>query len=92
MRSGDSKAIRIMRTANLLQFVLIAWAGIPGWAAESARIDGKNIHIEFDGNMHSRVVAALGGQERVIGDFTPSEFIRVSGRDVTDFALQDQKR
>jgi len=37
-------------------------------------------------------VAVLAGQERVIGDFTPSEFIRVSGRDVTDFSLQDQKR
>src|ERR1035441_10224674 len=83
-----------MRTANgtLLQLVVIAWAGSPGCAAEGARIDGKNIRIEFDGNMHSRVVAVLAGQERVIGDFTPSEFIRVSGRDVTDFSLEDQKR
>src|ERR1022692_55281 len=83
-----------MRTANgtLLQLVVIAWAGAPGFAAEGARVDGKNIRIEFDSNMHSRVVALLAGQERVIGDFTPSEFIRVSGRDVTDFSLEDQKR
>jgi alpha-galactosidase len=75
-----------------LQLVAIAWAGAPGFAAEGARIDGKNIRIEFDSNMHSRVVALRAGQERVIGDFTPSEFIRVSGRDVTDFSLEDQKR
>src|SRR5580700_4112342 len=83
-----------MRTASrsLLQLVLIAWAGAPGFAAEGARVDGKNIRIEFDGNMHSRVVALLAGQERVIGDFTSSEFIRVSGREVADFSLQDQKR
>jgi alpha-galactosidase len=83
-----------MRTANkaLVQLVVIAWAVAPGFAAEGARVDGQNIRIEFDGHMHSRVVAMLAGQERVIGDFTPSEFIRVSGRDVTDFSLQNQKR
>ena len=75
-----------------MQLVAIAWAGAPGFAAEGARVDGNNIRIEFDGHMHSRVVAVLAGQEHVIGDFAPSEFIRVSGRDVTDFALQDQKR
>ena len=83
-----------MRTANrvLLQLVVIAWAGAPGFAADGARVEGKSIRIEFDANMHSRVVAVLAGKERVIGDFSPSEFIRVSGRDVTDFALQGQKR
>ena len=75
-----------------MQLVLIAWAGAPGFAAEGARVDGRNIRIDFDGDMHSRVVAVLAGQQRVIGDFTPSESIRVSGRDVTDFSLQDQKR
>jgi hypothetical protein len=68
-----------MRTANvaLLQLVVLAWAGTPGFAVEGARVKGKNIRIEFDGNMHSRVVAVLAGQERVIGDFSPLEFIRV---------------
>ena len=80
-----------MRTSNLLQLILIAGAGATGFAAEGAHVDGKNIRIEFDRNMHSRVVAMLGGQERIIGDFTPSEFIRVSGREVADFSLQDQK-
>src|ERR1039457_1231242 len=80
------------RNTTLLPLILIAWAGAPGFAAEGARVDGQNIRIEFDGNMHSRVVAVRAGQESVIGDFTPSEFIRVSGRDVTDFSLQQQKR
>jgi alpha-galactosidase len=75
-----------------LPVVAIVCAGVPGFAAGGARVDGRNIRIEFDGNMHSRAVALLGGQERIIGDFSPSEFLRVSGRDVTDFALQDQKR
>ena len=65
--------------------------GAPGFAAEPARVEGKNIRVEFDDTMHSRVVASLGGQERVVGDFAPSEFIRISGLDVTDFSLQKQK-
>ncbi len=75
-----------------LSFVLLALASAPGYAAQGASVAGKDIRIEFDGAMHSRVIALLGGRERVIGDFTPSEFLRVSGNDVTDFALQSQKR
>jgi len=71
---------------------MIACLDGAGFAAGGARVDGQNIRIEFDSEMHSRVVAVWGGQERVIGDFTPSDFIRISGRAVTDFSLQDQKR
>jgi len=56
--------------------------------ADGASLTGKNIRVDFDGSMHSRVVALLGGQERVVGDFTASEFVRVAGSDITDFALQ----
>ena len=38
--------------------------------------------------MHSRVVATLNGHARIIGDYAPSEFIRVGGRDITDFTVQ----
>jgi len=38
------------------------------------------------------VVAVLAGHQHVIGDFTPSEVIVVSGRQIDDFPLQEQKR
>src|SRR5690242_12477967 len=72
--------------------VLLALIGAPGFAAEPVRVQGKNIHIEFDGTMHSRVIAVLGGQERPVGDFTASESLRVSGNKIQDFALQKQTR
>src|SRR6476620_3040946 len=75
---------------TLTQIVLLVLMGAPGFAAEPARVEGKNIRVEFDDTMHSRVVASLGGQERVVGDYAPSEFIRISGLDVTDFSLQKQ--
>lgn len=77
-----------LHNAVLVAVVLVALAGAPSFAAEGVSVQGKNIRIEFDKNMHSRVVALFGGQERVVGEFAPSEFIRVDGRDVTDFALQ----
>jgi alpha-galactosidase len=70
--------------------VLLVLMGAPDFAAEPVRVEGKNIRVEFDDTMHSRVVATLGGQERVAGDFAPSEFIRISGHDLTDFSLQNQ--
>jgi alpha-galactosidase len=79
---------------NTLKSSMIAVLGLMSahaFAAEAARVEGKNIRIEFDKNMHSRVVAVFGGREIVIGDFSPSESIRVAGRDITDFALQDEK-
>ncbi len=72
--------------------VLLALMGAPGFAAEPVRVQGKAIRVEFDGSMHSRVVAMLGGQERPVGDFTDSESIRVSGREIQDFSLQKQAR
>ncbi len=80
------------KNRSLIPLAVLALVGAPGYAAQGARVAGKNIRIEFDSAMHSRVIATLGGRERVIGDFTPSEFLRVSGNDVTDFSLQDQKR
>jgi alpha-galactosidase len=59
-----------------------------GIAQEAVRVEGKNIRIEFDRAMHSRVVAKFGDGEHVIGDFTPSQAIQVSGIDVKDFAIQ----
>ena len=75
----------------LLQLALLASMGASGLVAEGASVAGKSFRLEFDRAMHSRVVARLGAQDRVAGDFTPSEFIRISGHDVTDFALHGQK-
>ncbi|HYM05051.1 MAG TPA: glycoside hydrolase family 36 protein [Terriglobales bacterium] len=66
--------------------------GTSAYAAETVRVEGKNIRVEFNATMHSRLVAVLGGQERVLGDFTPSESISVSGNEITDFHLQKQAR
>ncbi|HXI41525.1 MAG TPA: glycoside hydrolase family 36 protein [Bryobacteraceae bacterium] len=69
---------------------LLALMSAPSFAARVVRVEGKDIRIEFDDTMHSRVIAVLGGQERAVGDFTPSETIRVSGNEIRDFSVQEQ--
>ncbi len=61
-------------------------------ALAPARVDGKNIRIEFNASLHSRVVAKLDGREIAIGDFAPSEFVVIAGSAVQDFTLRHQKQ
>lgn len=41
--------------------------------------------------MHSRAVAKFGGGEIALGDFTPSEFLSVSGVEIKDFSMTQQR-
>jgi alpha-galactosidase len=79
-----------MSAANRPTIALLALMGASSFAAEAVRVEGKNIRIEFGDKMHSRVIAVLGGQEHRVGDFTPSESIRVSGNEIQDFSLKKQ--
>ena len=54
-------------------------------------VEGGKIKIEFDGNLHSRVISDLDGNDIVLGEFTPSEFIQVEGKDIEDFLLANFK-
>lgn len=51
------------------------------------RVDGKNISIEFDNLLHSRVIARIGEKEQILGSYTVSEFISTENEEKTDFAL-----
>ncbi len=58
-------------------------------AAGDVRIDGDRIAIEFNQSLHSRVTAKFEGKEIPLGDFSPSESLKVSGNEISDFNLKD---
>ncbi|HEY2820200.1 MAG TPA: glycoside hydrolase family 36 protein [Candidatus Acidoferrum sp.] len=58
--------------------------------AELPRIQSSELRIEFDKNMHSRVVARLNGKETPLGAFSASETVKGSDRSWNDFALASQ--
>ncbi len=50
--------------------------------------EGK-ISIEFDDHLNSRIISRIGGNDVVLGDFTPSEFIVIDGKKRQDFTLNN---
>src|SRR5947209_4759406 len=60
--------------------------------AQVAVAGGKNIRIEFDGKMRSRVIAVLDGREHIIGAFAPSETVQVSNSNIPDFSILARRR
>ena len=74
--------------------VWLALAGRGGSAQTlaSARIDGAELRLEFDGRMHSRIVASVGGAPDVaLGRYTPSETLTTSAGEVSDFVLEGRE-
>ena len=48
------------------------------------------MRLEFDRNLHSRVVARFGTAEVALGGFSPSEYVTSAGAEIRDFPLQAQ--
>jgi alpha-galactosidase len=61
-------------------------------AVDSAAVEAGNIRLEFDGKMHSRVIARFDRKDIVMGPFAASETLSVDGTDLTDFALAGVKQ
>jgi alpha-galactosidase len=70
-------------------FVLLAGATTlaPLSIAQIVVVRGKNIRIEFDGAMRSRVIGVFDDGEHPIGAHTPSETVRVSNANLSDFSI-----
>jgi alpha-galactosidase len=79
-----------MTKQHLFLIAALATAQV-GSAQVATSVEGKNIRIEFDKALHSRVVALFDGHEYVIGDFAPSETIQVAGVDTKDFTIDGRK-
>jgi len=56
-------------------------------ATDDMIVEGENIRIEFTDQLYSRVVALFDGNERIIGEFAPSEYLTVPEIDIHDFAF-----
>jgi alpha-galactosidase len=52
---------------------------------DSTRVDGRDIRIEFDRNLYSRVIAKIGGKWTPAGGFSPSETLTTSDSTIRDF-------
>jgi len=73
--------------------LMAIWGGKPAPAAEvAARVENRNLVVEFDRRLHTRVIARFGGTETILGPFAASETIRVGGRERKDFTFEETAR
>ncbi len=56
----------------------------------AVQIDGKQIRLEFNGQLHSRVIAKFDNHQERLGDFSASEFVTIAGNEVKDFSFKTQ--
>src|SRR5687767_14405850 len=65
---------------------------LAGVVRADVRVEGREIVVEFNNLLHSRVMAKWNGKTVAAGAMGPSEFLTVAGSDVPDFTTTAQKR
>lgn len=71
--------------------VLLSWSVLRA-ASSPVKVDGKEIRLEFDSTLHSRVIARFDGKEIALGPFEASETVTIDGAELRDFALEGSKQ
>ena len=96
---SDSSPLRKLKAATAtglwvaLTIVFAPWS--PAAAADGPagkpQIQGRNVRIEFDHHLRSRVVALFDKKETVMGPFTASETVTTADKRWTEFLVTSQK-
>ena len=84
----DPKAVKPV-TVVLSVVLFIACGNL---SRQKPHLDGRNIRIEFNESLRSRVVAKLDGKEIPLGGSSPSELISISNTQIADFRIDGQER
>lgn len=61
-----------------------------GQNTAAINVDGTMIGLEFNTNLHSRVISKIADNSLPMGNFSPSEFIVIDGKKYQDFTLSDR--
>ena len=70
--------------------IFLPWTALAAPAV--VRVQGKNIRLEFNSSLDSRVVASFDGKDIALGEFGPSETITIDGAEMADFALTSRRQ
>ncbi len=79
-----------MKTLSATAFLSFAAACLLRAAPTAASISNKNVTLEFDGALRSRVIAHFGGTDTVLGPALASEVLLLNGKELNEFALTSQ--
>lgn len=60
-------------------------------ACDKPKLESEILTIEYNDQLHSRVISKLLGSEKLMNDFSPSEQLMLSDQTIVDFNLNDIK-
>lgn len=69
----------------LLLTIILAYTNVNAQSNRNINVSGNEISIEYDGNLYSRIISNINGQVKILGNFTPSEYVKADGIDVRKF-------
>jgi alpha-galactosidase len=76
---------------NFLLFILLISCFQSSGCEKGIIIEGEEITIEFNQDLHSRVISKIDGENIILGDFGPSEYINAGGYTMAKFLYKSQK-
>jgi alpha-galactosidase len=81
-----------MKNLTIILFGALLLSITPFTLSQIKSADGGKIKIEFNNKLYSRVISDLDGTNIAMGDFTPSEYIQINGKEITDFKGDEFKK
>ena len=81
----------INRFTTAVFISIISLSILSAQTSSTIRVNGQNIILEFNKNLYSRVISCINGKEKVLGGFTPSEYIVVNGKEISKFTFNKLK-
>ena len=77
--------LKVLVYLFLITVVDSAEAMIVAQGNKMIKVEGKEISIEFDGRLNCRIISRLHGQDTILSDFKPSEYVRADGVEIKKF-------
>ncbi len=83
MKYKISGIVILILLVSILALEMISCSGL----GSTAQVKGKNITIQFDKKLGSRVLANFDGRTIQLGEYQQTEFLTVNGQDIQNFLM-----
>ncbi|MBN2008797.1 alpha-galactosidase [candidate division KSB1 bacterium] len=83
-----------MKFQTLLYSVLIIlfFTSCTTMQKAGVQVKGENITIDFNKILYSRIIARIDGKMTILGGYSPSETVVISGKEFSDFAFTEASK
>ncbi len=80
-----------MRNRDILAaFLVVVFSAVAFSSNSAVTVGTRGVRLEFDGALHSRVLAAFDGSPAAFTEWSASEYVAVGGVELKDFVLKKQ--